>query len=162
MSASVWPIIEVFPDCSRPSVKLRLESYNGSTEHDVRYHMSDLVAGEVLGGFADRHPGAPGVLIVHYVVRALQDLTLSTTQRPANLEAGRAYVIRQQQKEGELDFRRIANSCDEYPMSLRLGLELEWLYAPYDRSDCLSAGVGATLCIKPNSELSLPAGWRVI
>lgn len=162
MSEISWPIIEVFPEQTRPTVQLGLESYDGSTAQDVKYHASDLVQGEVIGGFAAPHPGAPGVLIVHYVVRALQDVALSTIQRPANLEAGRAYVVRQQQKEGELDFRRIANSCDEYPMLLRRGLELEYLSAPFDRSDCLSGGVGATLCIEPNSERPLPAGWRVI
>lgn len=124
MSASDWPVIEIFPDHTRLSVQLGLESFDGSSWHTLRYHTSDLVAGEVLGGFADRHPGAPGVLIVRYVVRALQDLTLSTTQRPANLEAGRAYVIRQQQKELELDFRKVAKSSEEYPICCVVGWSL--------------------------------------
>jgi len=157
-----WPIIEVFPEQTRPAVQLKLESYDGSTVQDVKYHTSDLVQGEVIGGFAERHPAAPGVLIVSYVVRALQDVTLSSSHRQARLEAGKAYVVLQQQKEGDLNFRRIAESCYEYPMSLRRGSELEWLSAPYERSDCLSGRPGATLCVAPGLEQSLPAGWRVI
>ena len=162
MSEGSWPVIEVFPERTRPAVQLSLESYDGGTAQDVKYHTSDLVQGEVIGGFAERHPGAPGVLIVYYVVRALQDATLSSTNRQASLESGRAYVVRQQQKEGELNFRRIAEACDEYPMSLRRGSELEWLSAPFDRSDCLSGSPGATLCVAPGLERSLPAGWQVI
>jgi hypothetical protein len=60
-----WPVIEVFPERTRPAVQLSLESYDGSTAQDVKYHTSDLVQGEVIGGFAERHPGAPGVLIVY-------------------------------------------------------------------------------------------------